>query len=107
MHNTILTNSLNISPYRTNVVVLGFGAYDDKRNADCITLQSGGKFTCMSLIILYQILLKEISHAFKRKILFSIYEMKCVMVGNGTMVGIWIWNTCGEGSIVQESTQDS
>jgi hypothetical protein len=51
MHNIILTHFLNISPYRTNDVVLGFGAYDDYRNADCINLLSGGKFTCISLII--------------------------------------------------------
>jgi hypothetical protein len=56
MHNSILTYFLNISPYRTNDVVLEFGAYDDYRNVDCITLQSGGKFTCISLIILYKIL---------------------------------------------------
>jgi hypothetical protein len=46
----------------------------------------------MPLIILYQILFKEISPAYKSKLLFS-KNMNCNMVGNGTMVGIWVWIT--------------
>jgi hypothetical protein len=92
MHNSILTNSLNISSYQTNDVVLRFGAYDDYRNADCITLQSGGKFTSPAcLCLLYIKFFQKKSLAFKKQNTVFIINMKVGITGSGQSDNLLWW----------------